>query len=265
MMKAAMLRSRFQLFKRAPSFLRSLSTKAERSVYINFEKTPNAQSMKLLLDVEVLPERFGTGIFIMGEPANAEERRLLKRSPLAKVIFDLGGFKSIFLGRDFITITKNEDQNWKHQRHFLLPVLMDFFSNPDCVVLENSSESEVTDTTILETDSEVVATIKELMESRIRPSVQEDGGDIFYAGFDEEKGLVKVRLAGSCVGCPSSSVTLRQGVEKMLMHYIPEVKGIEEVFSTDDGTSCKDSAAADSEVKLSFKPEFVQEAPPAST
>jgi Fe-S cluster biogenesis protein NfuA len=87
----------------------------------------------------------------------------------------------------------------------------------------------VSDTTILDTDSEVVATIKELLESRVRPAVQEDGGDIFYEGFDEVKGIVRVRLAGSCVGCPSSSITLKNGVENMLMHYIPEVKGIEEV------------------------------------
>lgn len=76
----------------------------------------------------------------------------------------------------------------------------------------------------------MVASIKELIETRVRPSVQEDGGDIFYAGFDPSRGIVSVRLAGSCVGCPSSSVTLRNGVEKMLMHYIPEVKGIEEAL-----------------------------------
>ena len=83
----------------------------------------------------------------------------------------------------------------------------------------------VSDTTILDTDDEVVATIKELLETRVRPAVQEDGGDIFYVGFDPVRGIVQVRLAGSCVGCPSSSITLRNGVENMLMHYIPEVSG----------------------------------------
>ena len=83
----------------------------------------------------------------------------------------------------------------------------------------------VSDTTILDTDDEVVATIKELLETRVRPAVQEDGGDIFYVGFDPVRGMVQVRLAGSCVGCPSSSITLRNGVENMLMHYIPEVSG----------------------------------------
>jgi Fe-S cluster biogenesis protein NfuA len=85
---------------------------------------------------------------------------------------------------------------------------------------------EITDTTILDDDDEIVAMIKELIEERIRPAVQEDGGDILYVSFDEETGLVTVELAGSCVGCPSSSVTLKQGVENMLMHYIPEVTAV---------------------------------------
>jgi NFU1 iron-sulfur cluster scaffold homolog, mitochondrial len=135
----------------------------------------------------------------------------------------------------------------------------------------------------LDTDDEVVAMIKELMETKVRPSVQEDGGDIFYAGFDPDTGarsaaltnsecthrylplyyttiyiaslffpgIVKVRLAGSCVGCPSSSATLRNGVENMLKHYIPEVKGIEEVTEDTDDTQ-----------KLTFKPDVVTAATP---
>ena len=90
-----------------------------------------------------------------------------------------------------------------------------------------TSTPEITDTTILDDDDEVVAMIKELLESRIRPAVQEDGGDIRYIGFAQESGIVTVQLAGSCVGCPSSSVTLKNGVENMLMHYIPEVTGVE--------------------------------------
>lgn len=111
----------------------------------------------------------------------------------------------------------------------------------------------MSDTTILDTDDEIVATIKELMETRIRPSVQEDGGDIFYEGFDETTGIVKVRLAGSCVGCPSSAVTLRNGVENMLMHYIPEVKGIEEVQAPED----ESSIGTDDTLKLHFDPQKV--------
>lgn len=98
---------------------------------------------------------------------------------------------------------------------------MDHYAEGGIIV---SDEPIISDTTILDTDDEVVAMIKELMESRIRPAVQEDGGDIFYVGFEPETGIVSVRLAGSCSGCPSSSVTLKNGVENMLMHYIPEVR-----------------------------------------
>ena len=97
---------------------------------------------------------------------------------------------------------------------------MDHYAEGGIVV---SDEPIISDTTILDSDDEVVAMIKELMESRIRPAVQEDGGDIFYMGFDPDTGIVSVQLAGSCSGCPSSSVTLKNGVENMLMHYIPEV------------------------------------------
>lgn len=100
-----------------------------------------------------------------------------------------------------------------------------------------SSTPEITDTTILEDDDEIVAMIKELLETRIRPAVQEDGGDIRYVMFDEDTGVVEVQLAGSCVGCPSSSVTLKNGVENMLMHYIPEVTG---VISVEDETADDD-------------------------
>ncbi len=89
------------------------------------------------------------------------------------------------------------------------------------------SSPVITDTTILDTDDEIVAMIKELLETRIRPAVQEDGGDIHYVKYEEDSGVVYVKLAGSCVGCPSSSVTLKNGVENMLMHYIPEVSGVE--------------------------------------
>jgi Fe-S cluster biogenesis protein NfuA len=108
---------------------------------------------------------------------------------------------------------------------------MDFYASGKPAL---RGEPEITDTTILEDDDEVVAMIKELLESRIRPAVQEDGGDIRYVGFEEETGLVTVQLAGSCVGCPSSSVTLKNGVENMLMHYIPEVTAVISLEEEDD-------------------------------
>jgi Fe-S cluster biogenesis protein NfuA len=145
---------------------------------------------------------------------------------LAKGLLGIDGVKSIFFGRDFITITKDTEEAWQHIKPQVFTQILDFLAEGKPIMDTNPM---VSDTTILDTDSEVVATIKELLESRVRPAVQEDGGDIFYEGFDDVSGIVKVRLAGSCVGCPSSSITLRNGVENMLTHYIPEVKGIEEV------------------------------------
>eukprot|EP01035_Chromulina_nebulosa_P020975 gene20975-27182_t len=172
----------------------------------NNESTPNPHSMKFIPDKPVLPEEYGSGLYIQ-----RNDMKEIKKSPLAKQLFSISGVNSIFLGNNFITVTKGTEES--------------------C-------------------DSEIVAAIKELLESRIRPSVQEDGGDIYYVGFDELTGMVKVRLAGSCVGCPSSAVTLRNGVENMLKHYIPEVKGIEEIPNPDININ-------DESNKLSFTPEQI--------
>lgn len=153
-----------------------------------------------------------------------KDHTIISRSPLAKTLFNtLEGIKTIYLGQDFITVTKYAEAHWQHLQTPIFGVIMDFYATGKPVLTEMP---EVTDTTIFEEDSEVVAMIKELLESRIRPAVQEDGGDIHYVEFDEDTGIVTVRLAGSCVGCPSSSVTLKNGVENMLMHYIPEVTSV---------------------------------------
>ncbi|TMW67098.1 hypothetical protein Poli38472_012214 [Pythium oligandrum] len=211
---------RTTLFKQSPF---ALQTGALRSMFIQTESTPNPQSLKFLPGRVVLDERFTTGVDFT--PGSEEVRR----SALAKKLFQIDGVTRVFFGKDFISVTKQEDEDWDALRSEIFASIMDFFATGEEVM---SDEPIVTDTTILPDDDEVVAMIKELLESRIRPSVQEDGGDIFYKGFDEEKGIVKLQLAGSCAGCPSSSVTLKNGVENMLKHYIPEVRGIEEV--TDD-------------------------------
>ena len=194
-----------------------------RSIFIDSESTPNPHSMKFLPGSEVLPEVAGTGMFFQ-----KKEVRELMKSPLATNLFKVEGVKGVFLGRDFITVTKTADQTWQVLKPQIFSVILDFISEGQSAVLMDA-EMPVSDTEILDTDSEVVATIKELLETRIRPAVQEDGGDIYYEGFDDITGTVYLRLAGSCVGCPSSSATLRGGVENMLMHYVPEVKQIEEV------------------------------------
>ncbi|KAL7531537.1 hypothetical protein ACHAWF_003811 [Thalassiosira exigua] len=172
----------------------------------------------------------------VGVHLTRKDASLVARSPLAKCIFDLDeGIKSVYLGRDFLTVTKYAEAHWYHLQTPVFGAIMDFYASGRPAVLD---APVVTDTTVFEDDDEVVAMIKELLETRIRPAVQEDGGDIKYVGFEEGTGVVTVQLAGSCVGCPSSSVTLKNGVENMLMHYIPEVTNVvslEEEEEDDEG------------------------------
>ncbi|KAH8101617.1 HIRA-interacting protein 5 [Cristinia sonorae] len=148
------------------------------------------------------------------------DTRTALKSPLAIRLMGVEGVTGVFYGPDFVTIYS---------------VLMEFFSSGQALFKseEDRDSAGPQDTVILDTDSETVAMIKELLETRVRPSVMEDGGDIEYRGFTEE-GLVQVKLKGSCRGCSSSSVTLKSGIERMLMHYIPEVKGVEQVLDQEE-------------------------------
>lgn len=198
-------------------------SQAIRSLFIQTENTPNPESVKFLpgrpvLDVDEGGEA-GAGFF-----AVKADKAEVARSPLAKALFEVDGVKSIYLGSDFLTVTKSAESHWEHIRTPVFGAIMDFYASGKPAL---SAVAEITDTTIFDDDSEVVALIKEILEARIRPAVQEDGGDIRYVSFDEQTGIVQVKLAGSCVGCPSSSVTLKNGVENMLMHYIEEVTAVE--------------------------------------
>lgn len=206
-----------------------------RSVFIQTADTPNPESLKFVpTGVAVLEASEDLNGFYVTKTDNIKE---ILRSPLAKKLFDVEGVKAVYLGADFVTVTKFAEYKWKLLRPQLFEVLMEWADSDQPALLD---QPLITDTTILEDDDEVVAMIKELIEARIRPAVQEDGGDIRYVSFEEETGLVTVELAGSCVGCPSSSVTLKQGVENMLMHYIPEVTAV--VSLEEEG---EDAAGAD--------------------
>jgi Fe-S cluster biogenesis protein NfuA len=137
------------------------------------------------------------------------------------------------LAQDFITITKEESAEWPLMKPDIYAAIMDFYSSKKPVINENV-ESIARDTEILPEDDEVVATIKELIDSRIRPTIQEDGGDLEYCGFLRKEGIVKLKLKGACKTCDSSSFTLKNGIENMLMHYVPEVKGVEQVLDEID-------------------------------
>ena len=187
-------------------------------MFIQTEETPNPESLKFLPGRPVLESEDSTGFY-----ATAGDKPEIARSPLSKEIFKIDGIKSVYLGSDFVTVTKYATSHWQHVKVEVFAAIMDHYATGKPALLD---VPEVTDTTIFEDDDEVVAMIKELLETRIRPAVQEDGGDIRYVEFNQDSGVVTVQLAGSCAGCPSSSVTLKQGVENMLMHYIPEVTGV---------------------------------------
>jgi len=203
--------------KHLPPFA-STSCQQIRTMFIQTEDTPNPESLKFLPGRTVLE----TTDEVTGFYATKSDRDEIARSPLCKTLFTVDGVKSVYLGSDFVTITKFAENQWGHVRTQIFSAIMDHYASGKLAVTDIA---EVTDTTIFD-DDEVVAMIKELLETRIRPAVQEDGGDIRYSGFEVDTGVVTVQLAGSCVGCPSSSVTLKQGVENMLMHYIPEVNEV---------------------------------------
>lgn len=175
-------------------------------MFIQTEATPNPATMKFIPGVGVMPN--GT--------ANFPDQSTAKRSPLAERLFAVEGVTGVFLGADFVTVTKGATE-WHHLKPAILGVIMEHFTAGKPVILdeaavEASSEGQ---------DSDVVATIKELIETRVRPAVAQDGGDILFHGFED--GVVFLHMQGSCQGCPSSTATLRHGIESMLKHYVPEV------------------------------------------
>ncbi|XP_006814052.1 NFU1 iron-sulfur cluster scaffold homolog, mitochondrial-like [Saccoglossus kowalevskii] len=186
-----------------------------RSMFIQTHETPNPNSLKFIPGVPVL----GSGT--MDFPT----ARVAHGSPLARQLFRIDGVKSVFLGPDFITITKHDDDSeWKIIKPEVYAAVMDFFATGLPILTD---EQPSADTEIHPDDDETVAMIKELLDTRIRPTVQEDGGDIVYMGF--EKGIVKLKMQGSCTSCPSSVVTLKSGVQNMLQFYVPEVLSVEQV------------------------------------
>lgn len=194
-----------------------------RSMFIQTQETPNPNSLKFLPGRPVLQD---------GSTRDFPSPMSSLKSPLAKLLFRVEGVKGVFFGSDFITITKVDDEvSWNVVKPLVFATMMDFFSSGQPILLDEEAETKVTDGTEEEED-ETVMLIKELIETRIRPTVQEDGGDIRFMAFKD--GIVQLKLQGSCTSCPSSVVTLKSGVENMLQFYIPEVKGVEQVMDEVD-------------------------------
>uniref|UniRef100_A0A0N4ZS81 NFU1 iron-sulfur cluster scaffold homolog, mitochondrial n=1 Tax=Parastrongyloides trichosuri TaxID=131310 RepID=A0A0N4ZS81_PARTI len=190
-------------------------------MFIQTQETPNPLTLKFLPGKNILKDSNRTYNFTSVSDA--------KQSALALQLFRIDGVKGVFFGEDFITITKqSEEMHWGILKPEIFATIMDYLNSDKPILNEGYEESsEITDTTILPEDDDTVAMIKELLESRIKPMVQEDGGDIIYKGFED--GIVKLKLQGSCTGCPSSQVTLKSGIKNMMQFYVPEVKDVIEV------------------------------------
>jgi Fe-S cluster biogenesis protein NfuA len=186
------------------------------AMFIETEGTPNPATLKFLPGRDVMGA--GTADFAAADTA--------ARSPLAAAIFALNGVARVFLGGDFITVTKSDEIGWAALRPQVLGTIMEHFvaGRP---VIEGAGEDAAED--VSPEDAEVVAQIKELLDTRVRPAVASDGGDIVFRGYRD--GVVRLHMQGACSGCPSSSATLKHGIENMLRHYVPEVVKVEQVLA----------------------------------
>jgi Fe-S cluster biogenesis protein NfuA len=179
-------------------------------MFIQTEATPNPATLKFLPGQAVLET--GTADFPTSEGAEA--------SPLVTRIFKVPGVSGVFLGNDFVTVTKADETEWDHIKPAILGAIMEHFqSGQPVMTTEGGGASGHADHS--GEDAEIVGQIKDLLDTRVRPAVAQDGGDITFHGF--ERGVVYLHMQGACAGCPSSTITLKMGIENLLRHYIPEV------------------------------------------
>ena len=188
-------------------------------MFIQTETTPNPVTLKFL------PGRAVAGD---GPVTDFPDAGSAARSPLAARLFAIPQVARVFFGSDFISVTK-KDGEWQHLKPAILGAIMEHFTK-QLPLFDSDAAPEADAEPVYEGEqAEIVAQIKELLETRVRPAVANDGGDIIFKGFDGGSGTVFLHLQGSCAGCPSSTITLRHGIENMLRHYIPEVSSVEAV------------------------------------
>ena len=186
-------------------------------MFIQTESTPNPATLKFLPGREVMGE---------GAVADFPSREEAERSPLARALFETPEVGRVFFGSDFISVTKIAG-DWKHLKPAILGAIMEHFTRGLPLIEEGAEEAD--EAVSGDGDSEIVLQIKDLIETRVRPAVAQDGGDIIFKGFDDKTGIVFLHMRGSCAGCPSSTMTLKNGIENMLRHYVPEVTAVEAV------------------------------------
>ena len=184
-------------------------------MFIQTEATPNPATLKFMPGKPVLSG--GTAEFRTDSDVGS--------SPLAKRLFDIDGVTGVFLGSDFISVTKGASE-WQHLKPMILGAIMEHYMS-GAPVVSGGASNDASGDNYDEDDEDTVQTIKELLETRVRPAVAQDGGDITFAGFRE--GIVYLHMRGACAGCPSSTATLRHGIENLLKHFCPEVHEVRAV------------------------------------
>jgi len=229
---------------------------SRRTIFIQTEDTPNADALKFKPNQRILPENFLSPYLEYLTPRSTLAAP--HPSPLAASLINVDGVTSVFFGTDYITITKDSGTSWAHIKPEVFSLITEAVTGGQQIVttVEGGRDSESgqegggeTDSLAYdENDSEVVSMIKELLETRIRPAIQEDGGDIEFRGF--ENGQVRLKLRGACRTCDSSTVTLRNGIESMLMHYIEEVKGVEQILDQEEEVAIKEFQAFEERLRM---------------
>lgn len=227
--------------RHAPAFRQP---QAKRTIFIQTEDTPNADALKFVPNHNILPEDFPSSFLEYLTPRST----LLPPhpSPLAANLLNIDGVTSVFYGRDYITVTKDSSTPWPHVKPEVFSMITEAVTNGQPIVNtvaqkegeENGQAGFAEEAQYDPEDEEVVGMINELLETRIRPAIQEDGGDIEFRGFVD--GQVLLKLRGACRTCDSSTVTLKNGIESMLMHYIEEVKGVQQIMDQEEETAMKE-------------------------
>lgn len=189
-------------------------------MFIQTEDTPNPATLKFLPGRDVTGPNRSPEDFQRGDDVN--------HAPLAEMLFMIPDIARVFFGADYVSVTKGDDAQWKHLKPAVLGAIMDFFVAGGVPLTEQIAK-ELESEHVYEGETlEIVEQIKELIELRVRPAVAQDGGDIVFKHFNDENGTVFLEMRGACAGCPSSTMTLKSGIENLLKHYVPEVTSVEQ-------------------------------------
>ncbi|KAF9633181.1 NIF system FeS cluster assembly NifU [Lasiodiplodia theobromae] len=234
------------------------AVESRRTMFIQTENTPNPDALKFNPNTNVLPEGFPSAFLEYMNPRSTLAPP--HPSPLAAKLFNVDGITSVFFGSNYITVSKDSSVPWAHIKPEVFSLISEYVASgqPMVNVAQGSAagegqESEEDSLAYNEDDDEVVGMIKELLETRIRPAIQEDGGDIEFRGFQD--GIVMLKLRGACRTCDSSTVTLKNGIESMLMHYITEVTGVEQVLDEEEEVALKEFAKFEEKLRQQKGPE----------